>query len=305
MANVTDAAFRRVIAECGKPDVMWTEFVSADGLFRGNYDILVKDLLFDEIERPIVAQIFSSDPYYMAKASELAYKLGFDGLDINMGCPDTAVCKQGSGANLISTPQKAKELILAAKKASPLPVSVKTRSGISKDSLEEWLPHLFETNPEVITLHARTKKDMSKIPARWELLKQAVELRNKHNPSILILGNGDVESIEDANKKIAESKCDGAMLGRAIFGNPWLFNKTLKKEEVAVKDRLKVLIRHTELFDELLGDIKSFALMKKHFKSYLSGIENSKPLLLSLMDSGNKEEAVELINRFLDSERII
>ena len=234
MANVTDAAFRRIIAKYGRPDVMYTEFVSADGLALAHEEgrqKLLRDLEFTDAERPIVAQFFTSTPEHMERAAALAQELGFDGIDINMGCPDKSVEGQGAGSKLIHNPSLAVELIEAAKRGAPnIPVSVKTRLGYNKDVLEEparpdggWLPLLLKAEPAAIILHARTRKEMSKVPARWERIKRAVEIRNELGSKTLIIGNGDVVDMDDARAKAAASGADGVMIGRAIFGNPWLF----------------------------------------------------------------------------------
>jgi len=299
LADVTDPAFRRIIAKYGKPDVMWTEFVSADGLFLGGYEHLIQDLAFTEAERPIVAQFFTSKPEMMKKAAELARELGFDGIDINMGCPDKSVEKQGAGAASIKNPKLAQEIILAAKQgAGNLPVSVKTRIGYNKNELETWLPALLETNPAVITIHARTRKEMSNVPARWEHIRRAVEIRNELGSQTLIFGNGDVTDIKDARKKVLETKCDGVMLGRAIFGNPWLFNKQVSRGILDTKEVLKVLVEHTKLFSELLPH-KSFAIMKKHFKAYVTGWDGAKELRMKLMETQNAGEVEGIVNRYL------
>lgn len=299
MADVTDASFRRVIAKYGKPDVMWTEFVSADGLIRASEEgkkKLMKDLIYDESERPIIAQLFSSSPEYMKQAAALCRELGFDGIDINMGCPDKGIEKQGAGAAMIKNPKRAREVLRAAMEgAEGLPVSVKTRTGYNKDELDTWLPELLAENPAVVTIHARTRKEMSKVPARWDDIKRAVAIRDALKSQTLIFGNGDVTDIEDAKKKAAESGADGVMLGRAIFGNPWLFSNN----EVSVEKRLSVLVEHCKLFEELLGDVKSFALMKKHFKSYLSGIPNCGELKEHLMTSNTASEVEKYIDDFL------
>ena len=231
MADVTDPAFRALVAKFGKPDITWTEFLSADGLYhtreiqkmKDAENPLMRDLQFSEAERPIVMQIFSSKPEMITYATKLAAELGFDGVDINMGCPDTSIERQGCGAALIQNPQLAQELIRAAQAASDLPVSVKTRVGYKSESLDEWLPALLETKPAAITLHLRTRKEMSLVPANWELMKKAVALRDRLSPGTLLIGNGDVKDLEDARAKVAAAGCDGAMLGRAIFGNPWVF----------------------------------------------------------------------------------
>jgi len=293
MADVTDPAFRRIIAKYGKPDVTWTEFVSADGMFLGGkkaYDILVRDLAYSEEERPIVAQMFTSDPGRMKQAAELCNKLGFDGFDINMGCPAKTIEKQIAGSALIKHPELAKELIRAAKEgAGDMPVSVKTRIGYSKNEIETWLPALLEVEPAVITLHARTRKELSKVPADWSVIERAVEIRDEMGSKTLIFGNGDVTSLEDAHKKAEETGCDGVMVGRGIFGNPWFFNTHVKREDLSPKEILDVLVEHTKLYEELLPD-KNFAVMKKHFKAYVSGWDGAKELRMKLMETKNAEE---------------
>lgn len=173
MANVTDAAFRRIITLYGKPDVFWTEFVSADGLQSSGREKLLIDLSFESKERPIVAQLFGSRPEIMERSAALIAELGFDGVDINMGCPDRAIEKQGAGAALIKDPTLARELIEAARQGvrDAIPVSVKTRTGYNKNSAEEWIGHLLLARPAVITLHARTRKEMSRVSADWESVR--------------------------------------------------------------------------------------------------------------------------------------
>ncbi len=307
MADVTDTAFRRLIAKYSKvpggvPYVTYTEFVSADGLALApekGREKLLRDLLFSENERPIVAQFFSAIPAHMEKAAALAQELGFDGVDINMGCPVDAVVKQGAGAELIKNPKLAQELIAAAKRGAPnLPISVKTRLGYNKDTLDEWLPMLLEAKPAVITVHARTRKEMSAVPARWERVKRAVEIRNEIESKTLILGNGDAKNIEDAREKIEYSGADGVMLGRAIFGNPWLFTEYVP----TVPERLRVAVEHTKLFEEMLGDIKNFAIMKKHFKAYCEGFPGAKELRVKLMETNNAQEIETIIEDFLQEE---
>ena len=304
MADVTDPAFRSIIAKYGKPDVLWTEFVSADGLFLGGKEVLIKDLAFSEEERPIVAQFFTSHPDTMEKASELAVELGFDGIDINMGCPDKSIEKQGAGASLMKDPKLAQEIILAAKSgAGNLPVSVKTRIGWNKDELETWLPTLLETNPAVITVHARTRKELSLVPARWEHVKRAVEIRNEMKSATLIFGNGDVIDILDAEKKAKETGCDGVMIGRAIFGNPWCFNKTISRDDISIKEKLNVLNEHTKLFQEICS-YKSFAVMKKHFKAYVSGWDGARELRVNLMGANNADEVDKIISNYINKLKI-
>lgn len=312
MADVTDVAFRRVIAKYGKPDVMWTEFVSADGLAMASEKgrkKLLKDLEYSEAERPIVAQFFTSSPEHMKKAAELANKLNFDGVDINMGCPDKSVEKQGAGASLMKNVGLARELIRAAKEGAPnLPISVKTRTGYNQPELENWLPEILEENVAVVTIHARTRKEMSKVPARWEFVKRAVEIRNEFalrhaqgkNESTLIFGNGDVKNLSEARLRTEETGCDGVMLGRAIFGNPFLFsNKNVLSEVEGLRLKLQVLVEHTKLFEKLLGEYKNFAVMKKHFKAYLSGMDGAGDLRVKLMNTNNANEVEKIVSDIL------
>ncbi len=306
LANVTDAAFRRMIATYSKPggpDVMWTEFVSADGLCfadEAGRQKLLLDLLYSEAERPIVAQFFTSNPETMEKAAALAQELGFDGIDINMGCPDKSIEKQGAGAKLITHPDVAREVIRAAKRGAPnLPVSVKTRLGYNKDTLETWLPVILAEEPAAVTVHARTRKEMSKVPARWERVARAVEIRNEMQSKTLIIGNGDCADMADARERVALSGADGAMLGRAIFGKPWLF--AAPENSHSVETRLRIAVEHAKLFEELLGGTKNFAIMKKHFKAYCEGFPGAKELRMRLMETQNSKEIEEHVEAFLQT----
>lgn len=300
MSNVTDAAFRRLIAKYGKPDVTWTEFVSCDGLCSRGRDRLLIDLKYDESERPIVAQIFGSKPENFFKTAQLLRELKFDGIDINMGCPDKNVEKQGAGACMMKNPKLAQEVILAAKEGGGgLPVSVKTRIGYSKNTLSEWLPILLQTNPAAITIHARTRKEMSLVPARWEHVKEAVQIRDAFcedgKDKTLILGNGDVMNLKQAYARVEETGCDGVMIGRGIFGNPWVFNKNMIGQEIPVEQKLKTMVEHTHLFEKLLGGEKDFNIMKKHYKAYVNGFDNAKELRIQLMENAVDASAVEKI----------
>lgn len=305
MADVTDAAFRRIIAKYGKPNVFWTEFVSADGLVSKGREVLLRDLAYTEAERPIVAQLFTGTPEKMEQAAALVATLGFDGLDINMGCPDKSIEKQGAGAALSKDPERACAVIRAAKRGIQsagkyLPVSVKIRLGYNKDELDSWLPALLAEDPAAVTIHARTRKEMSKVPAHWERIRDAVQIRDDIGSRTYILGNGDAANIEDARAKIRASGADGVMLGRAIFGNPWLFSLLGGPE--TLRERLIVAAEHARLFDALLRDIKSFNIMKKHFKAYIEGFVGAKELRLQLMEAQSGNEVTAIIEGFLEKE---
>lgn len=378
MADVTDAAFRRMIAKYSNDGnvtkrqnflsqlipsslrnsalfslkttaatknsaafVTWTEFVSADGLVRAPEEgkqKLLADLIYSEEERPIVAQLFSSVPEHMEYAANLCRELGFDGVDINMGCPDRSIEKQGCGAGMIKTPEAAVEIIRAAKRGARMgeqdgiPVSVKTRLGYYEDEVETWLPILLKERPAALTVHCRTRQEMSKVPARWERLKRVSELRDELSPETVLIGNGDVLSPEDGLAKSTVNNADGIMVGRALFGNPWFFHPTkrlphkltalptsgVNREEIielvgegqgggeaaaheyiSLAERLRVLVEHTRLFTELLPH-KSFNIMKKHYKGYVNGFPNAANLRKDLMENAVTPDEVEVIvGRFL------
>jgi len=317
MADVTDAPFRRMIAKysahtradgtTGGPDVTWTEFVAADGLVRATpegKEKLMADLLYSKEERPIVAQLFTSNVEHMEIAAKLCLDLGFDGVDINMGCPDRSIEKQGCGAGMIRHPESAKAIIQAAKRGARsdevggIPVSVKTRIGYNVDELEEWLPAILSQSPAAVTLHARTRKDMSKVPARWERIQRAVEIRDALGSQTLILGNGDALSLADAQAKVDATGADGVMLGRAIFGNPWLFHPDKDISNVSLEERLRVMVEHTKLFVELLP-FKNFAVMKKHYKAYVNTFPGAVELRAELMEQNSPEDIEVIVQRFL------
>lgn len=350
MADVTDIAFRTILAKYGKPArthsdgggndrgtnqvVFWTEFVSADGLCnKVGRKNLMHILKFSKIEKPIVAQVFGANPENMKKACQIISRLGlsrgragFDGIDINMGCPDKSVVKQGAGSALIKTPVLAREIIRSAiAGANGLPVSVKTRVGFNKEEIDSWIPELLKENISALTIHARTKKEMSKVPANWDYVKRVVELVKKSGKRIPVIGNGDIQSLEEGRKRVEETGCDGVMIGRGVFGNPWFFSdikdltehnrpvyqnshpslaKVGKGELIGNSKSLALvidaLINHIKIFDkELLktGD-KTFAVMKKHFKAYINGFSGAKELRIKLMEVNTPKEAISILTSF-------
>ena len=300
MADVTDCAFRKIIAEIGKPDVFWTEFVSADGLahLEARKKLLI-DFQYSKNEHPIVAQIFGSNIENIKKAAKLCNELGFDGIDINMGCPDKAINRQGSGAEMIRNPKLAREIIKAAiEGANGIPVSVKTRIGYNKNEIETWIRELLSEDISALTVHLRTRKEMSKVPAHWDLMNKVVQIRNEMKKETLIIGNGDILSVEEAKKKVEETDCDGVMMGKAIFGNPWLFSKNIL-DTPSVEKRLKVMVEHTKRFEEMLGEQKNFAIMRKHYKAYVNGFDGAKELRMQLMETENATQVENIVDNFL------
>lgn len=302
MADVTDVAFRALVAKRGKPDVFWTEFVSADGLYhtreigkmKDEENPLLCDFAFDPDQRPIVAQIFSAKPEMISYATKLAAELGFDGIDLNMGCPDRTIEKQGAGAALVKNPELAVALIRAAKEASALPVSVKTRIGYNTESLDEWLTALLQADPAAITLHLRTRKEMSLVPANWEQMNRAVEIRNRVNLKVLLIGNGDVQNREDAERKVRESGCEGAMIGRGMFGNPWVFAGK-KTEDIPLTEKLSALTELAHGFEKIIP-AKNFAILKKHIKAFVTGFDGAAELRAQLMQAENAEQLTATVH---------
>jgi nifR3 family TIM-barrel protein len=289
MSGITDAAFRRITAKHGKPAVMFTEFVPADGLCSTGQANLLPLLAYSEAERPIVAQLHGGHPDSFYQAARLLVELGFDGIDLNMGCPSRAVESHGGGAVLINDPPLAAEIIAAAKAgAGSLPVSVKTRIGYRTNELETWLACLLAAQPAAITIHARTRSQGYRSRARWEAVAQAVALARELCPDPrsrpLIIGNGDVRSLAEARQQAAESGCDGVMLGRAAWGNPWCFSLGPSHTERQLNEVLAVLLEHSALYLELLATTsRPLDPMHKHFKAYITGFRGAAELRARLM----------------------
>ncbi len=317
MEDVTDVAFREMFAKYGKPGVMYTEFVNVDGLTHPEgYKRLSLDLKYTEIQRPMVAQIWGRSPLKFEEAARIIVNLGFDGIDINFGCPQDKEIGLGTCAALIREPELAMEIIKFTKKgAGNLPVSVKTRLGYSSaNEMESWIKRLLECEPAAIAIHGRTKQEKSKVPAQWGEIKKAVELRDKMFPGNphpgplpggegasrpLIIGNGDVKSRDEGLARISETNCDGVMVGRGAFGNPWFFRND--GYQPTIKERLSVMLEHAQLFEKEFAGIKSFAIMRKHFKAYASGFDGAHELRAKLMETKNLEETEVIVKDYLRS----
>lgn len=300
MAGVTDTVFRQIVAKYGRPDVFYTEFVSCDGLCSPGRKVLFEDLKFCDNERPILAQFFGSRPENFFKSSQLAVEMKFDGIDINTGCPDKSVEKQGAGAALIKNPKLTKDIIKATQNgAEQLPVSVKTRLGYDYNYTEEWITHLLETEPAAIIIHARTRNEMSKVPAKWDEIAKAVDVRNKAGSQTLIIGNGDVTSVNEAKKLAVNYGVDGVMIGRGILGNPWFFSKDTDISQISFEVRIEMLLEHAALFEKTYGVNRNFAIMRKFFSSYVSGFPSAKSLRLNLMATRNYGDVERVVDNYL------
>jgi len=312
MSDVTDIAFRTMIAKYSKNRenkdkvVFWTEFVAADGLCDKNARKKLSHILkFKEGERPIVAQVFGANPDNMKKACQYIASLDFDGIDINMGCPDNSVVAQGAGSALIKNPDLARKIIRAAQEGikiagKKIPVSVKTRIGFNKEEIDTWIGELVKEDIAALTVHLRTRKEMSKVPANWEYIPRIKKIIKESGKGILLIGNGDVKNIEDAKEKAKKYGCDGVMIGRGVFGNPWLFDE--KKKEIRIEEKLDALVEHTKLFEKELSDFKNFDVMKKHFKAYVNDFKGAKELRIKLMETKNAKEVESIVKSFLKTK---
>ncbi len=297
MEGVTDTVFRRVINYCGRPSVYFTEFTNVDGLFSKGAKQVEHRLIFTPEERPLIAQIWGMKPENYAKAAQKIAEMGYDGIDINMGCPEKNVVKRGACAGLIHNHELVTEIITATKGgALDLPVSVKTRIGIKDIVTEEWISFLLEQNIDALTVHLRTAREMSAPPPHWEELPRIVELRNKINKQTVLLANGDVESVEQAKEITEQYKIDGVMMGRGIFKNPFLFGGTQNIENLTLKQRMELLMRHSELFEQQWGENKHFEILRKFYKIYTLGLPNAKELREKFMTTKNLEDVRQIVN---------
>jgi len=303
MDGVTDAAMRFITKRHGNPDVIFTEFVSAEGI-RAGAKRLMRDFVYDNSERPIVAQLFGKDPEAFYVAAKMVLKLGFDGVDINMGCPARKVANRGEGAGLINTPDLALAIIKEVQRAvkNKIPVSVKTRIGYSKPVTEEWIGTLLSAEPAVISLHGRTLKQGYSGKADWKEIGKAAKLCKE--AETLFLGNGDIEKFQISNFKFQikikgewtelPEGVDGVLIGRAAFGNPWVFNQG----ETLVK-RFGVMVEHARKFEELYPDDKFF-VMRKHLSWYAKGFGGAVDLRRKLVLCNSAEEVEKILNQVQD-----
>jgi tRNA-dihydrouridine synthase len=217
-----------------------------------------------------------------------------------MGCPERSVMKKGSCAALINNPILAKEIIEATKRGAQgkLPVSVKTRIGTNTIITEEWAGFLLEQDLNALTIHGRTAKEMSAVPAHWDEIGKVVLLRDGMKKKTVIIGNGDVRSFQEAQERVKESGVDGVMIGRGIFENIWLFDPTVDSISVPVRERMKLLFRHMELFEQTWKGDKNFQILKKFFKIYVKGFDNASEVRVALMETKNSEEVLKILTAY-------
>lgn len=298
MDDVTDTVFRQVIAGTAAPDLFFTEFVNVDGLQSPGRQKLLPKLRVDEAtERPIIAQLWGKNPKNYYEVTKQLKEMGFDGVDINMGCPVKTVVKDGCCSALIDNRQSAGEIIDAVREAAgdDFPVSVKTRVGLKRVDMT-WIEFLLSKKLNMLTVHGRTQKEMSKVPAHWDLIGQARELRDRLSPSTLIVGNGDVLSREQGEALAEQYRLDGIMIGRGVFQDPFIFAADSPWAHYTKDQKIALYRQHVELFVQTWqnGERKLHTL-NKFCKVYISDFDGAKELREQLMNAQSTQELLDLL----------
>ncbi|WP_210434990.1 tRNA dihydrouridine synthase [Staphylococcus aureus] len=298
MEDVTDIVFRHVVSEAARPDVFFTEFTNTESFCHpeGIHSVRGR-LTFNEDEQPMVAHIWGDKPEQFRETSIQLAKMGFKGIDLNMGCPVANVAKKGKGSGLILRPDVAAEIIQATK-AGGLPVSVKTRLGYYEiDEWKDWLKHVFEQDIANLSIHLRTRKEMSKVDAHWELIEAIKNLRDEIAPNTLLTINGDIPDRKTGLELAEKYGIDGVMIGRGIFHNPFAFEK--EPREHTSKELLDLLRLHLSLFNKYEKDeIRQFKSLRRFFKIYVRGIRGASELRHQLMNTQSIAEARALLDEF-------
>jgi len=285
--GVTDVVFRQIITKIGKPDVLFTEFTMTEGLLSKGREKVSQNLLFHPEEQPIVAQIWGTQPEHFYTVAKDLQTRGFAGIDINMGCPERTVIKNGACSALIHNPSLAAEIIQATKEGAgyQMPVSVKTRIGFETASVAEWIGFLLKQDLAALTVHLRTVAEMSKVPAHWEVMPQIIALRDHLSPETVLIGNGDLKSLDEVAKQYKAYGCEGFMIGRGVFANPWVFNPKVTLGDVTVMERVDLYLFHINLYYQTFGKERNFANLKKFAKTYLSNFPDATTLRERLMET--------------------
>ncbi|HCZ2407083.1 TPA: tRNA-dihydrouridine synthase [Staphylococcus aureus] len=298
MEDVTDIVFRHVVSEAARPDVFFTEFTNTESFCHpeGIHSVRGR-LTFSEDEHLMVAHIWGDKPEQFRETSIQLAKMGFKGIDLNMGCPVANVAKKGKGSGLILRPDVAAEIIQATK-AGGLPVSVKTRLGYYEiDEWKDWLKHVFEQDIANLSIHLRTRKEMSKVDAHWELIEAIKNLRDEIAPNTLLTINGDIPDRKTGLELAEKYGIDGVMIGRGIFHNPFAFEK--EPREHTSKELLDLLRLHLSLFNKYEKDeIRQFKSLRRFFKIYVRGIRGASELRHQLMNTQSIAEARALLDEF-------
>lgn len=298
MDDVTDTVFRQIIADTAPPDLFFTEFVNVDGLQSPGRKHLIRKLQMTAKEKPCIAQIWGLKPENYAKTVVELKEMGFAGVDINMGCPAKNVVKSGACSALIDNRELAGEIIDAVKEAAgdDFPVSVKTRLG-RKEIDFSWIEFLLNKKLNMLTIHGRTVKEMSKVPAHWDQIQKVRELRDQLSPTTLIVGNGDVESREQGEALAREHGLDGIMIGRGIFHDPYVFAKKSPFSTMSKQEKIELYTKHVKLFAETWGESgqKRVQTLNKFCKVYINDFPEAKDLREKLMSATSTDELLQLL----------
>lgn len=304
MDDITDAVFRSIVADCAAPDLFFTEFVNVDGLQSPGREKLLPKLLLGPKEglknggTAIIAQIWGKDPVNYYKTTKDLIAMGYDGVDINMGCPEKSVVKNGCCAGLIANRELAEQIITSVREAAGdhFPISVKTRLGLSTIDLT-WHEFLLQQNLNMLSIHGRTKKEMSKVPVHWDEVNKIREMRDRLSPGTLIVGNGDIESQAQGEELAKKYKLDGIMIGRGIFTDPFIFAGGNNPWESYTKAQKIALYRkHVELFASTWkNNERKVHTLNKFCKVYISGFDGAKELREYLMNAQSTDELLELL----------
>lgn len=296
MDDVTDTVFRQIITETAKPDLFFTEFVNVDGLQSPGRAKLIKKLQLGKTDRPCIAQLWGLKPDNFYKtAGELA-EMGFAGIDLNMGCPVKTVVKNGACAALINNRELAGEVIKATKAgAGTLPVCVKTRVGFTTTDMT-WIEFLLSQKLDMLSIHGRTARQLSNVPADWALIGQVREMRDALCPATKIVGNGDVMNRAQGLELAKKYKLDGIMIGRGVFHDPFAFTEKSPWEQWTKQQKLELFVKHIKLWDKTWknGEYK-FEVLKKFAKIYIHEFDGASELRAEFMNTNKPQSAVRLL----------
>ncbi|MEK7599608.1 MAG: tRNA-dihydrouridine synthase [Patescibacteria group bacterium] len=310
MDDVTDTVFRRIVGDCAAPDLYFTEFVNVDGLQSAGRPRLLKKLQFTETEQPLIAQIWGKTPEnYFKTAKELAdgtfarevglpEGVNFAGVDINMGCPEKTIVKNGSCAALINDRPLAEDIINATKDGlkGHLPLSVKTRTGFSQVDMS-WISFLLDRKLQALTVHGRTRKEMSKVPANWDLIGSARRLRDQGGYDTMIIGNGDVRDHAHGLELAKRHKLDGIMIGRGVFHDPFAFAEQSPWADYPTEKRIELYRKHVELFAKTWhGQERAIQTLNKFCKIYINGFDGAKEMREQLMQATSTDELLKALS---------
>lgn len=302
MEAVTDVVFRHVIKKAASPDIFFSEFTNATAWYRAGDKATGGRLIKTPDETNLIAQLWGTDTESMSHFAKHVEELGFAGIDINMGCPDKSAIKSGGGAAMIKDPLLATKIIEAAR-TTDLPVSVKTRIGYSSlNEMENWISTLLKQKPVALTVHLRTKKEMSKVPAHYELIPKIIELRNKISPNTKLIWNGDIKNYKEGISLLNKYGGDGIMIGRGVFTNPFAFEKEEKSH--SKEELLDLLFLQLDLYDQYKTKLnRPFDTLKRYFKIYIRDFDGASELRNELMTKAKStDDTREIINNFLNNK---